>query len=337
MTSRIPALTGRIALSRPRDVLLAALAAVVVLAAVGVTFGARLASAETYTVRDGDTLSQVAARLGVPVRQLAVANGIDDPNLLLAGAVLTVPSGLAAVTEYVVRDGDTLWGISDGTGVPVGQLAAANGLDDPDWVPAGRVLTVPRGGGSTSSRAAAAAPTVGASTKYTVRPGDALSDIAWRTGVPVGQLAAANGISDPNFLAEGRVLTIPAAWDCPVPGASFVNDYGYVRPDGGRHVGIDLFAFRGTRVVASVGGTLVHEPGSRAGLAYRLQGDDGNEYYGAHLDSLASRPGRIERGALIGTVGDSGNARGTTPHLHFEIHPDGGAPVNPIHTLQRWC
>ena len=337
MTSRIPALTGRIALSRPRDLLLAGVAAVAVLAAVSLTFGARLASAETYTVRDGDTLSQVAARLGVPVRQLAAANGIDDPNLLLSGAVLTVPSGLAAVTEYVVRDGDTLWGISDGTGVPVGQLAAANGLDDPDWVPAGRVLTVPRGGGNTSSRAAAAAPTVGASTKYTVRPGDALSDIAWRTGVPVGQLASVNGISDPNFLAEGRVLTIPAAWDCPVPGASFVNDYGYVRPDGGRHVGVDLFAPTGTPIVAPVGGTIERYPNPSGGQAVQLHGRDGNRYYFAHLDRYGEG-GSVSRGTVIGYVGNSGDARATSPHLHFEIHPGGGAETtSPYPALVASC
>jgi murein DD-endopeptidase MepM/ murein hydrolase activator NlpD len=315
----------------------AALAVVFVLGAVAMTFGARMASAETYTVREGDTLSHVAERLGVPVRQLAVANGIEDTNLLVAGAVLTVPSPLAAVTEYVVREGDTLWGISDGTGVPVSQLASANGLDDPDWVPAGRVLTVPRGGGNTASRAAAAAPSVGSSSKYTVKAGDALSDISWRTGIPVGQLASVNGISDPNFLAEGQVLTIPAAWDCPVAGASFVNDYGYVRPDGGRHVGIDLFAPKGTPVVAPVGGTVERYPNPSGGQAVQLHGRDGNRYYFAHLDRYGEG-GSVSRGSVIGYVGNSGDARATSPHLHFEIHPGGGSTTtSPYPALTASC
>ena len=317
--------------------MVAALAVVLALGAVALTFGARMASAETYTVREGDTLSHVAERLGVPVRQLAVANGIDDPNLLVAGAVLTVPSPLAAVTEYVVREGDTLWGISDGTGVPVSQLASANGLDDPDWVPAGRVLTVPRGGGNTTSRAAAAAPGVGSSSKYTVKAGDALSDISWRTGVPVGQLAAVNGIRDPNFLAEGQVLTIPAAWDCPVAGASFVNDYGYVRPDGGRHEGIDLFAPKGTPIVAPVGGTVERYPNPSGGQAVQLHGRDGNRYYFAHLDRYGEA-GSVSRGSVIGYVGNSGDARATSPHLHFEIHPGGGsATTSPYPALTASC
>jgi murein DD-endopeptidase MepM/ murein hydrolase activator NlpD len=327
---------GRIALTRPRDVVLVAVAVFAVLGALGVTLGARLASAETYTVREGDTLSHVAERLGVPLRVLAAANGIDDPNLLVAGSVLTVPSGLAAVTEYVVRQGDTLWGISDGTGVSISQLAAANGLDDPDWVPVGRVLTVPRGG-SPRVAAASAAPTVGSSSKYTVKAGDALSDIAWRTGVPVGQLAAVNGISDPNFLSEGQVLTIPAAWDCPVEGASFVNDYGYVRPDGGRHEGIDLFAPTGTPIVAPVGGTVERYPNPSGGQAVQLHGRDGNRYYFAHLDRYGEG-GSVSRGSVIGYVGNTGDARATSPHLHFEIHPGGGgATTSPFPALTASC
>ena len=328
---------SRIAVTRPRDLALVALAVFVVLGTLGVTLGARLASAETYTVREGDTLSHVAERLGVPLRQLAAANGIDDPNHLVAGAVLTVPSGLGAVTEYLVRDGDTLWGISDATGVPVRQLASANGLDDPDWVPAGRILTVPRGGGTTSSRAAAAAPGVASSSRYTVRAGDALSDIAWRTGVSVGQLAAVNGISDPNFLVEGQALTIPAAWDCPVPGATFVNDYGYVRPDGGRHEGVDLFAPSGTPIVAPVGGRIERYPNPSGGQAVQLHGRDGNRYYFAHLDRYGEG-GSVSRGTVIGYVGSTGDARMTSPHLHFEIHPGGGAATtSPYPALLASC
>ena len=327
-------MSSRIAAVGARRVVLAVLAFVAVAGVAGVTVGARLASADTYTVRDGDTLSNVAEHLGVSLADLAAANGIDDPNFLVAGAVLSVPSALGSATQYLVRPGDTLWGISDATGVPVSQLAAANALDNPDWVPAGKVLTVPRAG----VKAAAPAPSPGSSTRYTVRSGDSLYGIALRFGVPAGHLATANGISDPNFVAEGQVLTIPVAWACPVPGASFVNDYAYVRPDGGgRHEGVDLFAPPGTPIVAPVGGTVERYPNPSGGQAVQLHGRDGNRYYFAHL-ARYGESGTVSRGAVIGYVGNSGDARATSPHLHFEIHPGGGAATtNPYPALAASC
>ncbi len=329
-------MVSKLAVGGPRGVVVGVLTLLAVLGVVGLTLGARLASAETYTVREGDTLSQVAERLGVPVRELAAANRIDDPNFLMAGRVLSVPSGAGTAAEYRVRDGDTLWWISDATGVPVAQLAAANGLDDPDWLPAGRVLTVPRGGGGGGRTATAPAPS-GAPSRYTVRPGDALYDIALRLGVPASQLAAANGISDPNFLAVGQVLTVPVSWACPVPGASFVNDYAYVRPDGGRHEGVDLFAPTGTPIVAPVAGTVERYPNPSGGLAVQLHGRDGNRYYFAHLDRYGEG-GKVGQGAVIGYVGNTGDARATSPHLHFEIHPGGGAAtISPYPALKGAC
>jgi murein DD-endopeptidase MepM/ murein hydrolase activator NlpD len=69
----------------------------------------------------------------------------------------------------------------------------------------------------------------------------------------------------------------------------------------------------------------VDDPATRGGLYVSLIGDDGVRYYGAHLSSVASglRAGeRVERGQVLGRVGDSGNARGISPHLHFGIsHP----------------
>ena len=325
-------MTGKLAVFGPKGLVLVVLG---VFGVAGLMLGAQLASADTYTVRDGDTLSQVAQRLGVSVEALAKANGLDDANFVMSGVVLRVPTAQGSVTEYLVRPGDTLWGISGATGVPVSQLAAANGLDDPDWVPAGRVLTVPRGGSSGGGRGGSP-PVIGAGGRYTVAPGDALSDIATRVGVPVGQLAAANSISDPNFLAVGQVLTIPAAWDCPVPGATFVNDYGYVRADGTGHEGVDLFAPRGTPVVAPVGGNVERYPNPAGGQALRLYGRDGNRYYFAHLDRYGEG-GSVSRGTVIGYVGNTGDARTTSPHLHFEIHPGGGDSVSPYPTLVAAC
>src|SRR5204862_118765 len=76
----------------------------------------------------------------------------------------------------------------------------------------------------------------------------------------------------------------------------------------GFHMGNDVVAARGTPVVAPVGGTLELKQGKIGGNAFYLRGDDGNTYYGAHLDSYVRDSGRIESGQQIGVVGDSGDA-----------------------------
>lgn len=319
---------------------LLSLAAAIMAVAAMLTFRAHLASAHQYLVEEGDTLSGVAARFGVTARSLAEANGITDPNRILAGQLLVVPSDGRSATEYLVRHGDNLWTISDKVGVPVGDLARANGLDDPDWVPAGRLLSIP----ALSSVSSGGSVTVGqaraGSSRYTVKAGDDLSTIALRLGVSVDELATANDITDPNFISVGQVIVVPNQWTCPVPSATFVNDYGLLNPDTPTahfHHGIDLFAPAGTPVLAPVGGRVERFPNPSGGLAVMLHGTDGNRYYLAHLSDYGET-GRVTGGTVIGYVGNTGDARLTSPHLHFVIHPGGWDPtVNPFPTLVAAC
>ena len=303
-------------------------------AAVVLAWVALAGAHQEYEVVEGDTLSEIARRLAVSVEELAAANGLDDPNYIVTGQLLVVPSDGGSATEYVVRGGETLSDIADRVGVPVAQLAVANGLDDPNWVPEGKLLSVPPVGSIAPTPALSASSSSG---RYTVRSGDALSDIAIRLGVPQGQLAAANGIRDPDLIVEGQVITVPNSWDCPVPGATFVNDYGYVRPDGNRHKGVDLFAPKGTAIFAPVGGTVERYPNPSGGLAVQLYGRDGNRYYFAHLDEYGEGAS-ISGGDVIGYVGNSGDARTTSSHLHLEIHPGGGSDtINPFPSLVAGC
>lgn len=106
------------------------------------------------------------------------------------------------------------------------------------------------------------------------------------------------------------------------------------------HEGIDLFAVAGTPVIASADGVIAKVAnGSIGGISFWLDGDDGITYYYGHLKGYASGVAagrRVRLGDVLGFVGDSGVAQGTYPHLHFEIHPLGGLPINPKPIVDAW-
>lgn len=139
--------------------------------------------------------------------------------------------------------------------------------------------------------------------------------------------------------AGPRFIAGNGSWMCPVQGPhAFSDDYGDPRGGGTRtHQGNDILAPRNTPIVANVGGSVKQHYSSLGGLSYYLQGDDGNEYYGAHLESYVGGTGHVSQGTVIGYVGNSGDARGGPTHLHFEIHPGGGRPVDPYPTLKQYC
>jgi murein DD-endopeptidase MepM/ murein hydrolase activator NlpD len=109
--------------------------------------------------------------------------------------------------------------------------------------------------------------------------------------------------------------------------ASFGDSFGAPRPDvpGGWHHGEDIFAAAGTPLLAVADGTL-HTIGFNRIGGYRLwlRDTQGNEFYYAHLSAystLAVEGRSVQAGDVIGFVGDTGDADGGAPHLHFEIHP----------------
>jgi peptidoglycan LD-endopeptidase LytH len=64
----------------------------------------------------------------------------------------------------------------------------------------------------------------------------------------------------------------------------------------------------------------------------------GDHYFYAHNRRNLARPGqRVRRGQVLAEVGNTGNAARTPPHVHFEVHPRGGAAVNPDAMVRRWC
>jgi LysM repeat protein len=127
----------------------------------------------------------------------------------LALAVVLPLPGLApsaALADVVVKPGETLSEIADRHGVSLTRLMQANGISNPNVVAAGQKLVLP------GARSSAGAQGAGGSTgRVTVQQGETLSEIADRHGVSLTRLMQANGISNPNVVAEGQKLVLPGA------------------------------------------------------------------------------------------------------------------------------
>ncbi|HET8528096.1 MAG TPA: M23 family metallopeptidase [Gaiellaceae bacterium] len=145
----------------------------------------------------------------------------------------------------------------------------------------------------------------------------------------------------PKLTAEGYVF--------PVYGNSSYGDtYGAGRGDvsGGWHHGDDIFAALGTPILAVAHGTVFSVGWNKiGGWRLWLRDDAGNEFYYAHLSAYspyAVNGAIVDAGDVLGFVGDTGDARGTPPHLHFEVHPVGllglgyDGAVDPTPYLDGW-
>lgn len=153
-------------------------------------------------------------------------------------------------------------------------------------------------------------------------------------GASGGEAGGRTGGGGPGTNPRAAGVGFVDAIICPVQGGSAYGDtWGAPRSGGRRHQGVDMLAPFGTPLQAVVSGTVTQRDNALGGITISLQGDNGNRYYYAHLIGYEGEPGRVEQAQVIGFVGDTGNATGT-PHLHFEIRPQGGVPVNPYPSVR---
>jgi murein DD-endopeptidase MepM/ murein hydrolase activator NlpD len=189
-------------------------------------------------------------------------------------------------------------------GVKFSALLAANGLEETSVILPGRKLTIPAGGSSAPKATIAAAPAV-------TQPAQSTQ-------------SAAPGWIGPELI-------------CPVPGATFMNDWGFPRGDERFHEGTDMFAPKGTTIVAPVSGYVSFGSNGLGGTTFNITTADGWEIYGAHLSATIGEGGQVAAGTPIGRVGNSGDADGGDTHLHIGVRPSGGLPANPYPSVLAAC
>ncbi len=107
-----------------------------------------LVLARVYTVEEGDTLSSIAASLGVSEVELAEQNDIDDPNYISVGQTLRIGEGGPAVAApsgrtHTVAAGETLSWVAGFYDIGLEALLSANGIENPDYLYEGQVLELP--------------------------------------------------------------------------------------------------------------------------------------------------------------------------------------------------
>ena len=323
----------------------------------------------SHKVAQGDTLTGIAEKYGVPVALIQESNQLKDPDRLSLGTEILVPRGqdhkkvvLQELAErkkeaekerkqadpfdlstYVVRQGDSLWSIACKYDLDINTLFGCNTLKDPDRLKPGTTLRIPNQDGIL----------------YEVKKGDTLEKIAKKFGIYTEAVMAANDLSAVKTLQKGKSLFLPGAKPITVVqqirsvsrNVSGSSSQGFRWPMRGRisspfgwrrdpftkrrdfHTGIDIMGARGTSIGAAKVGTVTYA-GWMGGYGRVVVINHGGGYtslYG-HCNRLLVRKGqKVSAGQLIARCGASGRATGT--HLHFEVRYH-NKPINPKKVLR---
>lgn len=196
------------------------------------TVAAVSAAPTTYTVRQGDTVSGIAARYGLSAQEVLVRNGLGWNTIIHPGQTLHLASTPAVTTasastgsssgsgSYHVKQGDTVSGIAARVGVSTTALLSANKLSGRSVIYPGQTLRVPSAGSTAAAPVAStstAASTSGASSSSAragsvkIGTGDTIASIASAHGVTVSALLSANGLTYTSTIYAGKTLVLPSS------------------------------------------------------------------------------------------------------------------------------
>jgi LysM repeat protein len=181
-------------------------------AVVGSEVSPAVTTASSHVVSAGESLSAIARRYGVTVEAIVEANGLNDPDMIYAGQVLTIPGrDTNGGQTYTVQRGDTMSSIARRYSVPVQDIMTANGLASADSIATGQQLVIPVSAGEVAEpEDEVAGVAEAASATYVLQRGDSLYRLSLIYGVPVDDLLAANSLASPNAIYPGLEIRIPA-------------------------------------------------------------------------------------------------------------------------------
>ncbi|MDN6410155.1 MAG: LysM peptidoglycan-binding domain-containing protein [Yaniella sp.] len=195
-------------------------------------------SSSSYTVKDGDTLSGIAARNNVSLSTVLKANNLSLSSLIFPGQTIKLSgssnsssssvstassSGSSSGGTYKVKSGDTLSGIAAKEGVSVSTLRSANSLSG-DNIYAGQSLKLSGASASSGESSGSTSASTSSASSYKVKSGDTLSGVASRNGLSLQQLLNANGMESTDIIRAGQTLKLGGSGSSSTSTASSGND-----------------------------------------------------------------------------------------------------------------
>jgi len=287
---------------------------------------AELAELQERFERERRLADEASEALGERVRE-SYMNGSSDPTLALlaSGSSSQDAAEQARMLAVIARRG--VGDVEGATSARVRTQAAATAVQQ-----ARESLAATRA--EFQAAEAEAVELVARARAEEQRIGDVIAAEERERLLREGRSGAFVGTGGPSAPVVGDIA-------CPVGDPkSYRDTWGAPRSGGRSHKGVDILADMGIPIYAYENGVITRKNNNGlGGTSLYLLGDSGNEYYYTHLSGYVGgvdEGDRVTAGQHIAFNGDTGNARGI-PHLHWEVHPNGGSPVNPYPYAFRAC
>ena len=320
---------------------------------------------QTIEVQQGDSLYGISKRYRVSIAALMDLNGLKTPNLkpgqkialpsnakkplekpaphqaaaapLAAPTPSTIPAPTAAASSnwngsYVVKNGDSLYGIARAHKTTVAELQRTNGITDALKMKPGMTLKVPAGAATADATPATSPATSSAATpapggvRLLNPPAGAVAPVADAPPPPPAKVAGLGPVAVPAAPVSGKFL-MPAH-------GPILAGFGK-RPDGAHNDGINIAVPAGADIAAAEAGTVAYA-GSEIkayGNLILLRHEGGWVTAYAHADQLLVKRGdTIKRGQIIAKAGATGSV--DQPQVHFELR-QGSKPVDPAPHMDK--